>query len=570
MGGDTPKAAKMHKKHAVALKKLARDGHKDIYSATPTCFIFASNTGFSSGMTPKALQDMFEEIKGVNYVQTYPKKSYSFACYHTPEAAAEAQAKFDQSMPTPLKLVVTCFFTKYIPEAEKPPPPILPKGLSVLNNFIDAETEDKLIEFLEARKDDFTVLKNRSVLHFGYEFNYDTNDAYKKSNTIPPEIADLIDKVKPFFKGDEPDQITVNYYRPGQNIPMHVDTHSAFEEPIVSLSIQSYIHIDFANLANPTQAVEVPLPERSLMVMTDESRYCYRHGIRQRVSDVHYETSTIIPRTPRYSITFRKIRHTPCECAFIPYCDWDRGGLTAVPDSEEAAKQIEESFVQNAYEEIADHFSETRHSKWRAVKDFLDEVPPHSLIIDAGCGNGKYLDRTLGHFMVGFDKCHHLLKIASTKGEVIGGCSSNIPLRAGIADVVICIAVVHHFAIAERRKRAVAEIGRLLKPGGRALITVWAFEQKTSAYSKMRSNRNDEEVQTSHPSRKLEIHDGTKFDQVDMLVPWQTDSNGKQVFRFYHLFVKDELEGVVNSIEGLAVEQSLYEEGNFIVIFRKV
>ena len=37
----------------------------------------------------------------------------------------------------------------------------------------------------------------------------------------------------------EPDQVTVNEYLPGQGIAPHVDTHSAFEDGIASLSLGS-------------------------------------------------------------------------------------------------------------------------------------------------------------------------------------------------------------------------------------------------------------------------------------------------------------------------------------------
>lgn len=43
------------------------------------------------------------------------------------------------------------------------------------------------------------------------------------------------------------------------------------------------------------------------------------------------------------------------------------------------------------YEEIASHFSGTRHSPWPRISEFLLKQPPGSLMADIGCGNGKYL-----------------------------------------------------------------------------------------------------------------------------------------------------------------------------------
>lgn len=45
------------------------------------------------------------------------------------------------------------------------------------------------------------------------------------------------------------------------------------------------------------------------------------------------------------------------------------------------------------YENIADHFDETRYSQWKAIDQFLTGLPDGSLLFDSGCGNGKYLIR---------------------------------------------------------------------------------------------------------------------------------------------------------------------------------
>ncbi len=47
--------------------------------------------------------------------------------------------------------------------------------------------------------------------------------------------------------------------------------------------------------------------------------------------------------------------------------------------------------ILKVYNEIADHFDCTRHSRWRGVDEFLATLDTHSLVLDVGCGNGKYL-----------------------------------------------------------------------------------------------------------------------------------------------------------------------------------
>ena len=43
------------------------------------------------------------------------------------------------------------------------------------------------------------------------------------------------------------------------------------------------------------------------------------------------------------------------------------------------------------YDNISDHFSDTRHKRWPNVDKFVKEFTIGSVLIDVGCGNGKYL-----------------------------------------------------------------------------------------------------------------------------------------------------------------------------------
>ncbi len=58
---------------------------------------------------------------------------------------------------------------------------------------------------------------------------------------------------------------------------------------------------------------------------------------------------------------------------------------------------IHKSLIENeietfqVYDEIANHFSETRHSPWPKVSQFIESFAKGSIVFDVGCGNGKYL-----------------------------------------------------------------------------------------------------------------------------------------------------------------------------------
>jgi alkylated DNA repair protein alkB family protein 8 len=121
------------------------------------------------------------------------------------------------------------------------------------------------------------------VLHFGHKFNYHENNALVPTEEpIPPMLDGLIDKIMQQFPAHahqhRSDQITVNIYEPGQGIAPHTDTHSAFAEPIYSLSLCSDVVMEFRDIATTGKHCDVLLARRSLLEMTNEARYRFKHG----------------------------------------------------------------------------------------------------------------------------------------------------------------------------------------------------------------------------------------------------------------------------------------------------
>ena len=54
----------------------------------------------------------------------------------------------------------------------------------------------------------------------------------------------------------------------------------------------------------------------------------------------------------------------------------------------------------------------------------------------------------------------------------------NLPYRDESFDAALSVAVIHHLATRDRRVRVLRELARILRVGGRILITVWAKEQR--------------------------------------------------------------------------------------------
>lgn len=156
-------------------------------------------------------------------------------------------------------------------------------------------------------------MKHRQVYHYGYEFKYDTNnvDATQPlEKRIPDECNDLwprLKSMKPTLSFQIPNQVTVNKYQPGQGIPPHCDTHSAFCDPIFSLSLANGTVMEFRRPSDGCH-LSVWLPRRSLLIMSEESRHGWTHGITPRKTDVIpvNDGLTLVERKLRVSFTFRR------------------------------------------------------------------------------------------------------------------------------------------------------------------------------------------------------------------------------------------------------------------------
>jgi SAM-dependent methyltransferase len=206
--------------------------------------------------------------------------------------------------------------------------------------------------------------------------------------------------------------------------------------------------------------------------------------------------------------------------------------------------------VSNFYKKNAENFSKTRNNPWPATKAFLDSIEENNSVLDIGCGNGRNLFYRSDIDITGLELSEELCEIVRSRGgKVICGNMINLPFEDNSFDFIICIAVYHHLDNDLDRTKALKEIYRVLKPGGRVFIQVWAMEQPLN-------------------SRR-------KFLKRDTLVPWK-NKDGTILLRYYHIYPKGELEKEITELSNkknnfnFEIEIVLYEEGNHINILRKI
>lgn len=120
-----------------------------------------------------------------------------------------------------------------------------------------------------------------------------------------------------------------------------------------------------------------------------------------------------------------------------------------------------------------------KYKAWPKVKKFIKQLERNALLADIGCGEGKYLNLTSEAFSIGCDRSSSLCQLAAShKSNQILICDNlSLPFRSEIFDAVVSIGVIHHFSTVKRRIQAIQELARILRPGGKIMIYVWAMEQ---------------------------------------------------------------------------------------------
>ena len=200
----------------------------------------------------------------------------------------------------------------------------------MLRHFITDDEEAAILAALDDEPWDTTI--HRRTQHYGARFDYarkrHAHDAI--APTLPEWLRWLcsrLDEAALVPWGGDADQVTVQEYKPGHGISAHVDTHSAFEDGIVAISLGSGCVMRMSRTHRAAEYFYVP--PRSVLAFVGESRYAWLHQIAMRKTDVL--DGERVARGRRVSITLRRIlRSGRCTCGFDELCD-SRGAALELP-----------------------------------------------------------------------------------------------------------------------------------------------------------------------------------------------------------------------------------------------
>jgi alkylated DNA repair dioxygenase AlkB len=173
--------------------------------------------------------------------------------------------------------------------------PTIP-GLSYRPNYVTEAEEAELVRLIDAELWDTTWGRRRQLYGASY------GPVEIGARDIPEWGQKLIRRMHKEELTARPfDQMLVNEYQPGQGIALHID-HKPFDRTVVSLSLLSPCVMDFRH-SSDGQRKALLLEHRSLLVLSDEARYEWQHGIARRKNDRWQ--GEVMPRSRRVSVTFR-------------------------------------------------------------------------------------------------------------------------------------------------------------------------------------------------------------------------------------------------------------------------
>ncbi|CAI9094934.1 OLC1v1030769C1 [Oldenlandia corymbosa var. corymbosa] len=320
--------------------------------------LFVANCGPAVGLSFDVISSVFNEfgeVKGVYPAdETGTRVIVCFDCQSSAESAMEAL----HGRPCPL-LGGRCLHIRYsvqstdtvrardLVDVSLTDSELKVPGVYLLHDFVTVREEEELLAAVDSRP--WHNLAKRRVQHYGYEFCYATRNVNfnKCLGELPSFVSPIVERVSLFqtlgcAEDMSLDQLTVNEYPIGVGLSPHVDTHSAFDGLIFSLSLAGPCIMEFRkyatddSLSNFTSDCDdegpdssggsnfvrraIYLPPRSMLLLSGEARYAWHHYIPHHKVD-KIQDKVVRRGTRRVSFTLRKVRKGPCECEYPEYCD---------------------------------------------------------------------------------------------------------------------------------------------------------------------------------------------------------------------------------------------------------
>ena len=194
---------------------------------------------------------------------------------------------------------------------------------------------------------------------------------------------------------------------------------------------------------------------------------------------------------------------------------------------------LSDDAIQETWDSIAKSFHKTRKNSWQPCLDFISSLTNDAVVGDFGCGNGRHTIEIArsGKKVIGIDISNNLLQIIKQNTKIyhnitlIHGNLTSVPIKDYCLDAILFIASLHNIPRKNKRVQSLKEAFRVLKSGGRMLLSVWNLHHKE--INKINDNVLSLDIEKNY------------LETGDVFIFWNRDSFN--IPRFYHFYTEDEI-----------------------------
>lgn len=206
------------------------------------------------------------------------------------------------------------------------------------------------------------------------------------------------------------------------------------------------------------------------------------------------------------------------------------------------AKKISRK-VQLDYNRIAMEFSNKRRGLTPDILEFEKYISKHNRVLDFGCGNGRAFELVSrsGADYIGVDNSSDLIEQAKNiypdaKFKFMENLD-DFPDNS--FDIILSLAVVHHIPSKDLRAKLLSDLRRVLKPGGKLILTAWDLWSVKDNYKPLIGG-----------------------DENDILYDFKNSTGKVLAQRYIHVFSEEELNDLITDAGFKIIDSYQNSRGN--------
>jgi alkylated DNA repair dioxygenase AlkB len=174
-------------------------------------------------------------------------------------------------------------------------------GITYVPRYIDRDTHDRLLATVDEHP--WQRSMDHRVQVYGYNYNHSLRAPYRIGE-IPAWAMALVRQLQQDgYAVSVPNQLVANEYQAGIGIFDHID-QPVFGDIVIAVSLGSTCAMRLTG-ADQSASEELLIEPQSLLVLSGEARWHWKHGIPARTADVCDGREYV--RSRRVSLTFRAI-----------------------------------------------------------------------------------------------------------------------------------------------------------------------------------------------------------------------------------------------------------------------